>query len=81
MSCIVEAGCDCPHAFWLIWGCLTDCVIGPRADANSIGWATDAMHRASSEWLSVAEADHSTVTAYLDRWVYDECGYASPRSN
>ncbi len=24
MSCIAEAGCDCPHAFWLIWGCLTD---------------------------------------------------------
>lgn len=81
MGCVTEPGCDCPNAFWLIWGCLTDGFDAPRADATSILWATDAIRRASSEWLQVAQADHATVSDYLDRWVYEECGYASPDSN
>lgn len=81
MSCIAEDSCECPHAFWLIWGCFTDCFDSPRADETSIAWATDAMQRACSEWLRIREANRTIVSTYLDRWVYDECGYATPRSS
>ena len=81
MSCIAEAGCDCPHAFWLIWSCLTDGFDAPQSDATSIAWATNAMRRASSEWLQFEQSGHSVVSGYLDRWVYEECGFASRDSD
>ncbi len=61
---------DVLHAMWLIWGSLTDWVENRPAETQE---AEAAMLRAAGEWLALAEP--SSRKAYLDRWVYDECGY------
>lgn len=61
---------------WLIWGSLTDRVDGPRGGNDGAeDAAAQDMRRAASEWLAVV-SDPARRTAYLDRWVYEECGYA-----
>jgi hypothetical protein len=63
---------------YLIWGSLTDLIDGPRGDEPGAEQAATAMmKRASSEWLDVS-GDAASLAAYLDRWVYVECGYRRP---
>lgn len=55
-----------------MWGALTDWVEykpeeKPKAEA--------AMMRATKEWLAI---DQGSQTAYFDRWLYEELGYARP---
>lgn len=69
---------DWAHATWLIWGALTDGIDSPRADDDGRRRARDGMRRAASQWLDLDPSDASAVDAYLDRWVYDECGYTRP---
>jgi hypothetical protein len=42
----------------------------PEQDAAAI----EHMKRAAAEWLAVLDSPESRA-AYLDRWVFDECGY------
>jgi hypothetical protein len=60
---------------WLIWGSLTDLVDGRRGqEPGAEERASEVMRRAASEWLD-ASGDPLARSRYLDRWVYDECGY------
>ncbi|QEG40196.1 hypothetical protein [Roseimaritima ulvae] len=61
------------HAFWLIWGSLTDWVEN-RPDETL--QAETKMRQAAKEWLELNRDDANEEKAYLDRWVYDEMGYA-----
>jgi hypothetical protein len=61
---------------WLIWGSLTDAVDHPGADPDPTQAAL-TMRRAAREWLDVC-ADAEARRTYLERWQYDECGYARP---
>ena len=68
---------DWAAGLYLIWGSLTDGIDGPQRDpAATAAWATEAMRRAAREWLAMSHADLTARTEYLDRWVYEECGYA-----
>lgn len=68
---------DVAGGLYLIWGAITDGVDGPRSDEFE-EWAYEAMRRAASEWLSLPLDDEGEREAYIDRWVYDECGYKRP---
>jgi hypothetical protein len=35
------------------------------------------MHRAAAEWVEVSRLNKER-RGYLDRWVYEECGYDRP---
>ena len=61
---------------WLIWGSLTDRLDGTAApdDPNE---SVTMMQRAAEEWIAMA-GEPAARTAYLDRWVHDECGYERP---
>jgi hypothetical protein len=60
----------------LIWGSLTDALDGPGADDPAmVAWGLDGMRRAASEWLALDKDDPEALCHYLDRWVYEECGY------
>ena len=65
---------------YLTWGAITDGVNGPNHDQFE-EWAYDAMKRAASEWLALPTSDEAERQAYVDRWVYDECGYTRPASD
>ena len=74
-----EALRDVAWPLWLIWGNLTDRVDGPGGDQPGAEEAASAeMRRAASEWLD-SVSDPAARTAYLDRWVYEECGYERPK--
>jgi hypothetical protein len=60
---------------YLIWGSLTDWIDGPRAEEpGARDAALASMRRCASEWLEV-ERTRVGLRIWLDRWVYDECGY------
>jgi hypothetical protein len=66
---------ELPSAIHLIWGALTDEWDAPgRASAEQDAAAVQHMKQAATEWLSVADSLDER-SAYLDRWVYEECGY------
>ena len=72
MSLVAESP-SVMHPFWLIWGSLTDWVENrpeekPQAELK--------MRQAATEWLELDHDNASDEKAYLDRWVYDEMGYA-----
>jgi hypothetical protein len=64
---------DVMHPLWLIWGALTDWVEN-RPEETSL--AELKMRQAAKEWLEVNHNDATQEKEYLDRWVYDEMGYA-----
>jgi hypothetical protein len=64
---------DLMHPLWLIWGSLTDWVENRPEEQDA---AEAAMLRASREWLAIAASDERSKVSYLDRWVYQEMGYA-----
>jgi hypothetical protein len=64
------ASTDVTHGY-LIWAALTDrWELKPVEQAE----AARAMREAASEWLTVKD-DTTTRRAYLDRWMYEICGY------
>jgi hypothetical protein len=67
---------DIAMPLYLVWGSLTDAVDAPRANPDPTE-AAETMRRAAREWLSVAP-DPEARQRYLDRWLYEECGYQRP---
>jgi len=65
---------DVAWAHWLIWGALTDWI---ELKPDEKAMADAAIVDAAGEWL-VAEGDPATVKAYLDRMVFEVCGYERP---
>lgn len=63
---------DLMWPLWLIWGSLTD---HWENRPNERHLAEEEMLRAAREWLDL-ESDAAGRAAYLDRWVYEELGYA-----
>jgi len=62
-------------SLYLIWGCLTDWIDGPRAAEPGVyEQAITDMRRAATQWLDLRECDEA-LEPYLDRWLYDICGY------
>lgn len=60
---------------FLIWASLTDLVDGPRGrEPGAEASASLVMIRAAKEWLAVSR-DETERELYLDRWMYEECGY------
>jgi hypothetical protein len=59
---------------WLLWGALTDWV---EVKPDEKDQAYEAMHRASREWLSVAQ-DTTLHKSYFERWLYEELGCERP---
>ncbi|MFI7605468.1 hypothetical protein ACIBTV_10110 [Micromonospora sp. NPDC049366] len=67
---------DVPVALYLIWGALTDEMDAPgRGSPEQDAAAVRRMKQAAAEWLTVVDSPEGR-TAYLDRWVHEECGYA-----
>lgn len=64
---------DLMHPMWLIWGSLTDWV---ENRPEEIPQAESKMRQAAKEWLELNHGDATADNSYLDRWVYDEMGYA-----
>jgi len=61
---------------YLVWGAWTDRIDGPTGDEPGVEESAIAdMRRAASEWLATPRTG-TALRVYLDRWVYDECGYA-----
>jgi hypothetical protein len=67
---------DLPMALYLIWGALTDGWDAGRTSEERTA-AVGHMKRAATEWLSLANPSPDRK-AFLDRWVYEECGYKRP---
>jgi len=66
---------DIPVALHLIWGALTDEMDAPgRGSPEQDAAAVRHMKQAAAEWLEVVDSPRDR-TAYLVRWVHDECGY------
>jgi hypothetical protein len=64
-----------PSRLYLIWGALTDAMDAPgRGSPEQDVAAVRDMKRAAAEWLAVV-GEPEPRSAYLDRWVHDECGY------
>ena len=70
---LVSVSPNMMHPLWLIWGSLTDWVEN-RPDETP--QAESKMREAAKEWLELNHDDATKEKAYLDRWVYDEMGYA-----
>jgi hypothetical protein len=68
---------DVPMAIYLIWGALTDQWDAPGRSSGERAAAVGDMKRAATEWLSLADSSPGRK-AFLDRWVYEECGYKRP---
>lgn len=67
-----------PTALYQVWGALTDEVDAPgRGTPAQDAAALAHMKRATSEWLDVSRSPDRR-SEYLDRWVYEECGYERP---
>jgi hypothetical protein len=69
-----EQADDVAWAHWLIWGALTDWIDSKPCE-QTLAEAT--IVDAAKGWL-VVEEDPVARKAYLDRMVYDVCGYARP---
>ena len=63
---------DLMWPLWLIWGALTDRFELRTGERQTV---ENEMIRAAGEWLALDSGDTTSVSAYLDRWVYDELGY------
>jgi hypothetical protein len=60
---------------FLIWASLTDLVDGARGrEPDAEASATLVMIRAAKEWLAISR-NEAKRELYLDRWMYEECGY------
>lgn len=60
---------------FLIWASLTELVDGPRGrEPGAEASASLVMIRAAKEWLTISR-DETERELYLDRWMYEECGY------
>ena len=70
---LVSASPNVMHPFWLIWGSLTDWVENRPEQREQ---AESKMRQAAKEWLDLNRDDAIEKKKYLDRWVYDEMGYA-----
>lgn len=69
---MVSASPNVMHPLWLIWGSLTDWIENCPEETPQ---AESKMRQAAKEWLELNHNDEEEK-AYLDRWVYDEMGYA-----
>lgn len=64
-----------PARLYLMWGALTDEMDAPgRGSPAQDAAAVQHMKRAATEWLSVVDSPGDR-SAYLERWVHEECGY------
>jgi hypothetical protein len=68
---------DMPMGIYVVWGALTDEWDAPGRGPAERGAAVQRMKRAALEWRSAVESPRDTAP-YLDRWVYEECGYKRP---
>ena len=60
---------------FLIWASLTDLVDGARGrEPDAEASASSMMIRAAKEWTAISR-DEVERELYLDRWMYEECGY------
>lgn len=67
-----------PTALYQVLGALTDEIDAPgRGSSGQDAEAVQRMRRAASEWINALPSEDSRMT-YLDRWVYEECGYDRP---
>jgi hypothetical protein len=67
---------DLSASLHLIWGALTDEMDAPgRGSPEQNAEAVRRMRRAAQEWLDACR-DVGSRARYLDRWIYEECGYA-----
>lgn len=77
MSETAEGGgiAEAPAALYLLWAALTDEMDAPapRSPQRDTA-AVRRMKQAAAEWLTVVDRPAGR-SAYLDRWVHDECGY------
>jgi hypothetical protein len=70
---LVSTSSHVMHALWLIWGSLTDWMENRPEETRH---AESKMRQAAKEWLELNRDDANQEKAYLDRWVFDEMGYA-----
>lgn len=66
---------------FLVWASLTetfDEARGREPDAEAP--APLMMIRAAKEWIAISR-DETERERYLDRWMYEECGYERPRKS
>ncbi|MBL7259687.1 hypothetical protein [Paractinoplanes lichenicola] len=69
-----------PVSLSWVWGSLTDEMDAPgRGSPEQDAAAVRHMRQAATEWLEVVNSPDGAA-AYLDRWLYEECGYARPES-
>ncbi len=69
-----------PAGLYQVWGALTYEVDAPgRGSPEQDEAAMRHMKQAAAEWLEVSRIPDKRLE-YLDRWVYDECGYERPAS-
>lgn len=69
---------DLTGVLYLLWGALTDEMDAPgRGSPEQDAAAVAHMKQAATEWLEVFGTD-AARDAYLDRWVFEECGYDRP---